>query len=228
LPAHEVLVSIPSRQCSGTGHGFTFTRAFGVQETEFSGAPCLLVDALPSDAVKYALVHHYTTPPDLVLAGINPGENAGVCSPYSGTVACAREAALWGVPALALSSCGMNKDHYHAIAAWTVQVLAQGLPPFLPHTFWNINFPAHAPSAWGAPRICRSSNTMFVDHYRLQDDGLVHLEGHKPHESLLPDTDDWWLAQGHPALVPHRCDPTEPDLLTTSWVAPAFVPQERP
>jgi len=225
VPVHEILVAVPSRQCSGTGHGFTFTRPLAVSETTLHGARVLIVDGLPSDAVKYAICTH-STRPDVVLSGINPGENAGVCAPYSGTVACAREAALWGVPAYALSTLGMDASHYQAIARWALQLLASP-PPTPVGSFWNINFPAHAPHQWGEPQVCAGAMAMFRDVYRPVGDGLWQLEGYKPLDAIAPDSDDDWLRRGHPTLVPHRVDATDHDLLNrTAWKPPTALVQD--
>lgn len=226
----QVAVAVPSEQRSGTGHGFTFSEPLQVENTTLFGAPAMLVGGLPSDAVKYAVCQGLSWRPDVVVAGINPGENAGVCAPYSGTAACAREAALWGIPALALSTLGMDDAHYRAIAAWAVGVLRKGLPPTPAGTFWNVNFPHHTPDRWGKVRICRGSNAMFRDRYVETTDGRWQLEGRKPHGEFEPDTDDFWLESGHPAMVPHRADPTDFELLAqVDWEPPASnFPQDQP
>jgi len=221
---HDVLVSVPARQASGTGHGFTFTRPIGVERTRLHGADVLVVDGFPSDAVKYAVCTNER--PDVVLAGINPGENAGVCAPYSGTVACAREGALWGIPSFALSSMGMTATHYEAIAAWVLRLL-ESPPPCPAGTFWNINFPAHMPRQWGAPQVCAGSRAMFRDVYLPVGEGMWKLEGFKPPEDVAPDTDDDWLRRGHPTLVPHRADATDLELLNrVAWLPPIALAQD--
>lgn len=221
-PRFQVAVAVPSEQRSGTGHGFTFCQPLAVEATQLWGVPALLVGGLPSDAVKFAVCQGLPWRPDIVVAGINPGENAGVCAPYSGTAACAREAALWGIPAVALSSLGMDDAHYQAIASWAVRLLGSGLPPTPSGTFWNVNFPHHHPRDWGEVKVCRGSNSMFKDHYRPVADGTWQLEGRKPHGEFEPDTDDFWLESGHPAMVPHRADPTDFELLARmDWNPPA-------
>jgi 5'-nucleotidase len=219
----EVSVSVPSSQRSGTGHGFTFLSPILVSRTELFGVPAILVGGLPSDAVKYAVCTGFPRP-DVVLAGINPGENAGVCAPYSGTVACAREAALWGLPAVALSSLGLDPDHYCAIASWAARLLRSGLPPTPPGTFWNVNFPYHPPPPWGEVGICPGSNAMFRDRYLDRGDGYWQLEGSKDPGRIEPGSDDDWLRRGHPAMVPQRADATEHDLLERlDWVPPSSI-----
>ena len=222
LPHFQLAIAVPSRQRSGTGHGFTLTESLPVEATTLWGAPAFLVGGLPSDAVKFAICQGLAWKPDIVVAGINPGENSGVCAPYSGTVACAREAALWGIPALALSTLGMDEVHYQAIAAWTVRLLEQGLPATPHGTFWNVNFPHHHPRVWGDVKLCRGSTAMFSDIYRSVSDGVWQLEGHKPHGQFAADTDDHWLELGNPAMVPHRADSTDDELLARlDWNPPA-------
>ncbi|HXP90534.1 MAG TPA: 5'/3'-nucleotidase SurE [Fibrobacteria bacterium] len=219
----EVSISVPSSQRSGTGHGFTFLSPVSVRRTELFGVPALLTGGLPSDAVKFAVCTGFPRP-DVVLAGINPGENAGVCAPYSGTVACAREAALWGLPAVALSSLGLDDAHYAAIADWAARLLGSGLPPTPPGTFWNVNFPSHPPGEWGDVRLCPGSNAMFRDRYLDQGDGYWQLEGRKDPERVEPGSDDDWLRRGHPAMVPQRADATDHDFLERlDWVPPSSI-----
>lgn len=219
----DVRVSVPSQERSGTGHGFTYHHPVGVRETVLWGVPALLVDGFPADAVKFAVCTGFSEP-DIVLAGINPGENAGVCAPYSGTVACAREAALWGIPAVALSSLGMDDAHYRAIASWIARLLESGLPPTPPGIFWNVNFPHHAPGDWGEVRLCTASNAMFRDRFIDRGNGLWQLEGIKDPSDYQPETDDDWLRRGHPAMVPHKVDATDHELLArTDWVPPPSI-----
>lgn len=61
------------------------------------------VDGSPADCVRLGLRHLPIGQIDWVLSGINRGGNAGVDVYYSGTVAAAREAAILGVPAVAIS-----------------------------------------------------------------------------------------------------------------------------
>ena len=223
----EVSISVPSAQRSGTGHGFTFLAPLSVQRTELWGVPALLVGGLPSDAVKYAVCTQ--SRPDVVLAGINPGENAGVCAPYSGTVACAREAALWGLPAVALSSLGMDDAHYAAIASWAVRLLDTGMPATPAGIFWNVNFPSHPPRQWGEVKLCPGSNAMFRDRYLDRGDGFWQLEGCKDPDRIEPGSDDDWLRRGHPAMVPQRADATDHELLgRVDWVPPPSIQTGEP
>ena len=209
---HDVVVATPAFEQSGTGHAFTFRKTLQVARKDRGDVRVFVVDGFPSDCVKFALCHLGLSSFDLVLSGINPGDNAGVCEPYSGTLACAREAALFGIPAIALSSLECEPGHYQAIANWTARLLESPLPPFPRGVYWNVNFPKTAPAGWKDLRVCRASSAMFQDRYEEVAPGTWQLVGYKNPAGIEPGTDDAWLALGHPALVPLRIDSTHPEL----------------
>lgn len=99
--AAEVWVVAPEREQSATGHALTIHSPLRLYE---HGPRRIGVDGTPTDAVLLALRHIMVdSPPDLVISGINRGGNIGGDVTYSGTVGAAIEAALCGVPAIALS-----------------------------------------------------------------------------------------------------------------------------
>jgi 5'-nucleotidase len=141
--AREVWVVAPETEQSAASHSLTMRRPLFVRRVE--GERRFTVDGTPTDCVLLA-VHHIMaeTPPDLILSGINQGGNLGEDAIYSGTVAAAREGALLGFRAVALSQM---YDHRHPVP-W--QVAAAWTPPLLERLFaagWpdgvviNVNFP---------------------------------------------------------------------------------------
>jgi len=95
-----VLAVAPDQNRSAISHGLTIHTRLKFEET----APdCFSLNGTPADCVIYALDKMFVKPPDLVISGINHGANLGDDIMYSGTVAAAREAARYGVPAIAVS-----------------------------------------------------------------------------------------------------------------------------
>lgn len=140
----EGTVVAPQDALSGCGHTVTTDR--WVQLTE-RGPSDYIVNGTPADCVRVAL-HRFGRQFDWVLAGINNGGNLGIDVYHSGTVAAAREAALHGLPAIAVS-------HYHdrpltdqdwtRAADWAKSVLAELMGrPRPKRAFWNVNFPSLA------------------------------------------------------------------------------------
>jgi len=110
-PSNDVVVCAPSSERSGTSDSTDCGTLEAFEGETSGGYPATAVDGCPADSVNYALDHLYPPddPPDVVLSGINRGQNignippAGFLSQISGTVGAAKAAARRGVPALAAS-----------------------------------------------------------------------------------------------------------------------------
>jgi 5'-nucleotidase len=146
----DVWVCAPAIEQSGTGHSLTLHLPVRLQE---HGEKRFAVAGTPTDALNLALRKLFTDrKPDLVISGINHGENLGDDVTYSGTIYAAMEAALAGIPAIALSQ------------AWGEKVLRPLLNlPLAKRTVININFPARAPDDVRGVRIVRQG---FHDYAR--------------------------------------------------------------
>ena len=148
-PLGEVIVVAPLTEASAIGHALTLRRPLRIEE--FGGGK-YAVDGTPTDCVNLALkVILDGVVPDFVASGINKGYNLGDDVTYSGTVAGALEAALLGIPAMAVSlgEGGKPGADFAASAAAAAQVadavLAQPLPI---RTFVNVNVPPGTPRGY--------------------------------------------------------------------------------
>lgn len=100
----EVVIVAPEKQCSATSHSITVFKDMAYRRIEREGELWgHALEAMPADCVKLAVTHLLDRKPDLVISGINPGANLGNNILYSGTVAAAREAAMQGIAAIAIS-----------------------------------------------------------------------------------------------------------------------------
>src|SRR5439155_5365034 len=111
------------------------------------------VDGTPTDCVNIAITQVFNGRlPDLVVSGINKGWNLGDDVTYSGTVAGALEAALLGIPGIAVSLAATRKEYdfsYSARAAATVAA-AMFRRPLPMWTFLNMNVPKGKPNGFRA------------------------------------------------------------------------------
>jgi 5'-nucleotidase len=98
----EVVVVAPAENQSGSGGRITDAAVSTTDTVTASGYPAVAVAGYPADSVRWALAEGGVTA-DLVISGINEGQNVGPLVPLSGTVGAARQAAQMGVPALAVS-----------------------------------------------------------------------------------------------------------------------------
>jgi 5'-nucleotidase len=164
----NVRVVAPKREQSGVGHSFSFYRSLHYAPAENFPCEAFWVDGTPADCMKFALKHIYK---DfnfaLVISGVNNGDNAGVASFYSGTVGAAREAALWRVPAIAVSLQKQSEEALEYALKWVQKTLRAGLFKDMPkQTLWNFNVPpCSRENPCKGVRVSTTSTSMFNDYY---------------------------------------------------------------
>jgi len=96
----EIVVVAPDSNRSGSSNSLTLDRPLSVFRAENG---FYFVNGTPSDCVHIALTGVLSYKPDLVVSGINQGQNMGDDTLYSGTVAAATEGFLFGIPSIAFS-----------------------------------------------------------------------------------------------------------------------------
>lgn len=129
-PLGEVVVAAPAENNSGGSQSVTlFSKPLEVETLAPAGATArYAVRGTPADSVIFGLLGPGREKPfDLVVSGINKGENVGDAVPVSGTVGAARQAAMLGVPAIAVSQQFTRDGKYDfALAArYAAQVAAK-------------------------------------------------------------------------------------------------------
>ena len=136
----------PATPQSQMGHAVTLNHPLPVHRRQQDGlGPVVVVAGTPAECVRVALVGTDNPRPDWVLSGINHGANLGVDVYYSGTVAAAREAAIHGVPAIALSQFirRPNPVNWEGAAIMVRRVLDRLLPHQCPRgTYWTVTLPS--------------------------------------------------------------------------------------
>jgi len=145
LPDRHVYAPLDPQ--SGCGHRVT-THAT-IREVERPGGQ-VAVDGTPADCVRVAIHRFGAEEIGWVLSGVNAGGNLGTDVYHSGTVAAVREAAMRGIPGIAVShyiARGRTLDWDQA-TRWTTRVLQILMArPHRPGTFWAVNLPHPAPDA---------------------------------------------------------------------------------
>jgi 5'-nucleotidase len=149
----EVFVIAPEANHSGASNSLTLSRPLSVRE---GSNGFLYVDGTPTDCVHIALTGLLAEPPDLVVAGINNGQNMGDDTIYSGTVAAAMEGYLFGVPSIAFSQVDKGHAHLDAAAQVAAEIVERFAREPLPAPMLlNVNIPNRPRSGIGGLRVTR-------------------------------------------------------------------------
>ena len=200
-----VLAAAPASERSGQGHAITLDRHLNVNARLEEGFFGFAIDGTPTDCTKLALSVLCHEEPELVVSGINDGPNVGRSLFYSGTVGAAMEAAVLGLPAVAVSRSKGGEDFEDAAefaAAWCKRLL--GWRGLRGHVL-NINLPAGPASTWGAPRLAEHGHSGFKESYQPVRDGKERIAWRLHGEWIAGAAgeacDASLLHAGHPVLT---------------------------
>src|SRR5438094_6057841 len=144
----DVWVIAPEFDQSGVSHSLSLNDPLRLREI---GERRFAVKGTPTDCVIMGARHVIKDrPPDLVLAGVNRGRNAGEDVIYSGTVAGAVEGSILGIPSLALSQAYRSRSgeppHWETAVHFGPDIIQRVLAAGIPRdVLVNINFPDCAP-----------------------------------------------------------------------------------
>ena len=150
----DVITVAPAHEMSAASHSLTLSRPLRIDRIDNYHYS---VDGTPTDCVTLAMNIIMTgSPPDIVVSGINKGGNLGDDVTYSGTVAGALEASIYGLPGLAISLVQRTDFDFRPAAEFAAElarrVLSDGLPL---GTLLNVNVP---PGPIRGVRITRQGN----------------------------------------------------------------------
>ena len=172
IPNSEVTVIAPATNQSGTGPNFTTTPITVSPATTASGVAATAVAGFPADTVLYGVLSAMPMRPDVVVSGINFGQNLGNVTELSGTVGAARTANRLGIPAIAISQ-GFASPINYGQAAFTARVWIELFRSnyesgsLKPQTV-NINVPSCPSGATRGLLVVPLGRTTDVGGYTLQ------------------------------------------------------------
>ena len=213
----DVFVVAPAVHQSGKSSAITFVNP--VRTTLLKQEPGLtvyLATGTPADCVKLALSQLMADHmPDLVLAGINHGYNSGLNTLYSGTMACAFEGILHGVPSVAFSYGDYSSDADTSVCEEVVRhvterVLKDGLPK---DVCLNVNIPK-MDGPFKGMKVTTGDMGRWVNEWEHRVDPTGRDYYWLTGEFEIADkneglTDYYWLERGYVTVTPTHVDQTD-------------------
>lgn len=212
----KIIVCAPDSGRSGFSCAFSASIPVTVnREDDIEGAQVWSCSGTPVDCVKLAFEKFFTDEkPDIIISGINHGDNSSVNNHYSGTVGVAKEGCMKGIPSVAFSLCSENSNaNFEPLTKYVKQIVEQVLQHSLPNNVClNVNFPNL--SEFKGVKVCRMANGSWVNEIESR----VHPFGREYHwlaghfynlEPNAEDTDRWALKNGFVAITPTTIDVTD-------------------
>ena len=223
-PEGEVWTVAPAFEQSGVGHCISYVHPtmitrFGDRRYAAEGTPADCVLAGIYDVMKDA-------PPDLILSGVNRGNNAAENVLYSGTIGAAMEGALQGIRSIALSQFygprNVHLDDPFESAAAGLPVLQKLMDDAFWEDaadyplFWNINFPPCPAAEVKGARLTRQGLRRGVRHTveaQVAPSGrrFLWVRGGDQQAPTGESTDAQANLDDYVSVTPLRCDLTAHD-----------------
>lgn len=203
----EVRIVAPDVEMSSAGHSITASRPLSYKRTPIAGVEAFRVNGTPADCVALGM-HHWENV-DVVLSGINMGSNLGNSIWHSGTLAGAKQAALFGLRGIAFSTPVINDEpNFDILKPWVERVLDL-LLKMPPEPLINVNLPARIPQGvkWTRQsvryydgKIMPGKDPMGRQHFWFTVMPLQAPEG---------GTDRHAIEHGYVSMTPLRLDLTD-------------------
>ena len=211
----DLLVCAPESARSGYSCAFSATTPLRLKlRRKKEGVEVWSCNGTPVDCVKLALNQFcQERKPDMVIGGINHGDNASVNTHYSGTMGVTMEGCMKYIPSVAFSLCDYRDEADFEplrplIRTITQKVLKEGLPLGV---CLNVNFPL-VPEFKGV-KVCRMAhgtwgNECVMCHHPRGYDYFWMVGSYTNDEPEAEDTDNWALNHGYVAITPTQIDVT--------------------
>jgi len=221
----EIIVVAPESARSGFSGAFSSTIPLRLKlRRQEEGVSIYSCNGTPVDCVKLALSEICPRRPDIVIGGINHGDNASVNTHYSGTMGVTIEGCMKHIPSVAFSLCDHddNADFSlmkNIVTNITEKILKEGLPNGV---CLNVNFPVV--NQYNGVKICRMAkgtwgNEVVRMHHPRNYEYYWLIGEYINDEPSSEDTDSWALIHGYVAITPTTIDVTAYEMIDKmkSW-----------
>ncbi len=208
----DVTVVAPADNQSGKGHSITTAGnpIMASERRQADGSVWYAIEATPATCVMLALESLMIKKPDVVISGINRGENLGIVVYYSGTVGAAREAAIFGVPAIAVSMQGNDLKDYARVAAYVKELVEtlRSSEKLKAGLLLNVNAPAGEARGVKVTRLSTRKTTEIFERRSTPRGRPYFWPDWRPLEEDEEGTDVWAHARKYISVTPMKLDST--------------------
>ena len=214
-PLGEIVVMAPDTARSGSGCAITVTQPVHYQLVRKEvGLTVYKCSGKPADCIKLAWNTVLERKPDLVIGGVNHGDNSATNVHYSGTMGIVIEGCLNGIPSIGFSLCSHDPGaDFESAGPYIRQIASQVLEKGLPLlTCLNVNFP-DTKDIKGI-KVCEQAKGRWTNEWeacpRKGDSNYFWLIGEFTDDEPENEKNDHWaLANGYVAITPTKVDVTD-------------------
>ena len=211
----EVNVVAPATEMSAVGHAITLTDPLRVEKVnkrgDFFG---YAVSGTPADCVKIAVWALLDEKPDIVISGINLGNNTGISIIYSGTVSAATEGTILEIPSIAISLAAYKNPDFTFAAKFAKKLITIVLEKGLPlGTLLNVNVPNIPEKEIEGVMTTRQGKAVYREFFEERKDpwgrSYYWMSGEKVKMKQDESVDDSAISNNMVSVTPIQFDLTD-------------------
>ena len=210
---HEIIVIAPAEEQSAASHSITLFQPIRILD---KGENRFAVTGTPTDCISIAFQTILKKPVDLVISGINGGQNMSEDVLYSGTVAAALEAMFLGNKAIAISLASYTDQKFETAAFYMDKMLDNGIMELIgKKEILNINIPNVEISEVKGIKITELGHRHYTDFVKEKTDKqgntFYYIGGDEPFWCLEDNKDSKAIAENFISITPIYPDFTKKD-----------------
>jgi len=212
----EIIIVAPDRDQSAVSHSLSLYRPLRIDEVAEN---VYSVDGTPTDCINLAINGILVDrKPDLIVSGINKGENLGDDITYSGTVSAAMEGTLLGIPSIAVSLTTKSDFYFDTASHYALLVVKHVLRRGLPEgTLLNVNIPNLPKDKVKGVKVTRQGKRVYGEHIveNIDPRGRKYywIGGNDLGSVEIENSDIVAVRQGYVSVTPIKLDLTDYDFL---------------
>ncbi len=210
----DVTVVAPEAEMSAVGHSITISDPLRVKRISKNGKEFgIAVGGTPADCVKIAVRAIMDEKPDLLVSGINHGQNVATNVIYSGTVSAATEGMILGVPSIAISNASFTPTDFSASIEYGLKIIDKMKQNELPaDTLLNVNVPDKPAGEVEGIKLCHMGVSKFREAFEKRVDPRQNDYYWQGGQMVVSDDDHdadvTWLAKNWVTVTPIHFDLT--------------------
>ncbi len=212
----EIIIVAPDRDQSAVSHSLSLYRPLRIDEIAEN---VYSVDGTPTDCINLAINGILIDKkPDLIVSGINKGENLGDDITYSGTVSAAMEGTLLGIPSIAVSLTTKSDFYFDTASYYAFMIVKHVLRNGLPEgTLLNVNIPNLPKDKIRGVKVTRQGKRVYGEHIVENTDPrgrkYYWIGGNDLGSVEIANSDIVAVRQDYVSVTPIKLDLTDYDFL---------------
>jgi 5'-nucleotidase len=211
----EIVIIAPDKPQSGMGHAITLHQPLRLEKDSiFNKHESYTCSGTPVDCVKLGISEIMKRKPDLLLSGINHGDNSSTNILYSGTMSAAVEGAMENIPSIGFSLCDFDADADFTAAKTIASKIIKAVlsNEFPANICLNVNIPKLPAEEIKGIKIVTQADAYWQDRFEKRVDQFnkpyYWLTGEFGNTNPLENTDTFALKNGYVSIVPTQYDLT--------------------